>query len=320
MRAALVEQIGHTPRPAEVDEPRREQGQALIEVVAAPINPVDLSIAAGRFYGGTPEVPYVPGREGVGRVLEADSADTGARVRFDAAAGLGGGAFAERALAIESELLPVPDRIEDPIAACLGIAGLTAWLALEWRAQVDGGESVLVLGATGAVGQIAVQAAGLLGAGRVVAAARDAGALERVRELGADETVELDAGGDVASALREAAGGEGPNVVVDPLWGEPAALATEAAAPRARIVHLGQTASPEATLRSGAVRGKSLSILGFVLAMAPRDRRAGAYQRMCEEAASGRLRVEHETLPLDRVGEAWERQASFPHGKLVLVP
>jgi NADPH:quinone reductase len=314
----MIAEVGAPPELRDVPEPERGEGQALVEVTAAPLNPIDLSIAAGRFYGGTPDLPYVPGREGVGRVLEADQVPAGSRVRFDAG-GAGGGALAERALTAESALLDVPEGVDDATGACLGIVGLTAWLALEWRAQLQRGETVLVLGATGAVGQVAVQAAKLLGAGRVVAAGRDAEALARTRDLGADETVEL-GGDDVADRLRAAAGGEGPDVIVDPLWGEPAGTASEAAAPRARIIHLGQTASPEATFASSAVRGKLLSILGFALGLTPADRRRDAYARMCEEAAAGRLEIEHETLPLERVAEAWERQAAFPHGKLVLVP
>ncbi len=318
MRAAVIAEIGALPDLRDVPEPERGEGQALVEVSAAPLNPIDLSIAAGRFYGGTPDVPYVPGREGVGRVLEADEVPVGSRVRFDAG-GAGGGALAERAVTAESALLDVPESVDDATAACLGIVGVTAWLALEWRALLQRGETVLVLGATGAVGQVAVQAAKLLGAGRVVAAGRDAEALARTRDLGADETVEL-GGDDVADRLRAAAGGDGPDVIVDPLWGEPARMASEAAAPRARIVHLGQTASPEATFASSAVRGKLLSFLGFAIGLTPGDRRRDAYARLCEEAAAGGLEIEHETLPLERVAEAWKRQAAFPHGKLVLVP
>jgi NADPH2:quinone reductase len=142
-----------------------------------------------------------------------------------------------------------------------------------------------------------------------------------VRELGADEVVTIGAGEEAdAAAMREAAGGEGPDVVIDPLWGEPARAASEAAAPRARIVHLGQTAGADASLRSGAVRGKTLSILGLAVHQAPEDRRRDAWTRLCEEAAAGNLIVEHDTLPLDRIADAWERQESYPHRKIVVVP
>jgi NADPH2:quinone reductase len=315
MRAAVIERVGEPPTAGNAAEPRRGDGEALVEVLAAPLNPVDLSIAAGRFYAGPPQTPYVPGNEAVGRVLEGDALQPGTRVWFSRTAGYGSdGAMAERALAPEGAAVEVPEGVDDALAACFGIAGLTAWLAVEWRGGLVEGETVLVLGASGAVGQIAVQAARLLGAGRVVAAARDPKAAEGAA---ADEVVALQ--GDMAAALREATGG-GAELTIDPLWGAPAAAAAEAAAFGGRIVHLGQSAGPESTLRSGVVRGKALDIRGFSLMPAPQEEKARAYGLMLEHAAAGRLAIDHATLPLERVAEAWERQAAFPHGKLVLRP
>ena len=315
MRAAVIEEVGAPPAVSEVPEPERGEGQALVELLAVPLNPVDLSIADGRFYAGPPQTPYVPGNEGVGRVVEGDALAPGTRVWFTCAAGFGSnGALADRALAPEAGAIEVPEGTDDALAGCFGIAGLTAWLALTWRGGLAEGETVLVLGASGAVGQIATQAAKLLGAGRVVAAARDPDA---AAQLGADEVVRLR--GDDAEALRDATGG-GADLTIDPLWGEPAAAAAEAAGFRGRIVHLGQSASPESALRSGAVRGKALDIRGFPLAAAPQEEKARAYRQMLDHAAAGRLTIQHETLPLERVEEAWERQASSPHRKLVLRP
>ena len=321
MRAAVVERVGEAPVIREVPEPRAGAGEALVEVRAAPVNPIDLSIAAGRFYAGPPEVPYVAGREGLGRVLESDRLPAGARVYFSAPARRGrSGAMAERAAIAEEELVEVPEGAADALAACFGIAGLAAWLPLEWRGRVQEGETVLVLGASGAVGAIAVQAAKLLGAGRVVAAARDRAALDRARELGADATVELEpAGDDLPAAFREAAGGE-IDLVIDPLWGPPAVAALEALAEGGRLVQLGQSAAPEAAVPSGPVRGRLLSILGHTNFAAPREVRASAYRRMVEHAAGGRLTVDHDVLPLEQVADAWRRQAEFPRRKLVLRP
>jgi len=323
MRAALVDEIGRLPTVRDVPEPERGEGRALVEVTAAPLNPIDLSIAGGRFYERATELPYVPGNEALGRVLESDSLSAGTRVYFPMPGGLGGaGAFSERAAPLEEQAITVPDGVDDALAACLGVAGLAAWLPLEWRADLREGESVLVLGASGAVGQIAVQAARLLGARVVVAAARDAGGLERARELGADATVDLTAADEperLAEAIEAAAGGP-VDVTVDPLWGAPVAAAALAAARGGRIVQIGQSAGPEATLASAPIRGKLLSVLGHTNLGAPPDVTADAYRRMVEHAAAGRLTVDHETVPLERVAEAWERQAAFPRRKLVLVP
>jgi NADPH2:quinone reductase len=166
---------------------------------------------------------------------------------------------------------------------------------------------VLVLGATGTAGAVALQAARLLGASRVVGAGRDPERLERARDLGADEAVPLE-GDELADRLRDACGGDGPTLVVDLLWGEPVATATGAAAPGARIVHVGQSAGPEAALLSSHVRGKQLSILGHSnFAMSPDERRR-AYTELADHVAAGRIRIDVETFPLERVADAWAAQ------------
>jgi NADPH2:quinone reductase len=315
MRAALVEQTGQPPVVGEVTEPQRGEGQALVQVTAAAINPVDISISLGKWYGGTPEVPYVMGREGVGRVIEGERLEAGTQIWFQPPVG---GTFSEYAIADEEQAIVLPEGTDHSLAAALGIAGLTGWLAVEWRAHVRGGERVLVLGATGVVGLVAVQAARILGASQIVAAGRDAEALELARELGANATVRLD-GKREASDLVDAGGGPF-DVVIDPLWGRAAEIAIQAAGYSARYVQLGQSAGPEATLRSGDIRGKSLAIVGFMLGHVPRDKTHAAYHRLIELASSGDLKVERETLPLDWAGEAWRRQQDSPHRKLVLVP
>jgi NADPH:quinone reductase len=225
-------------------------------------------------------------------------------------------------LAFEDQAIVLPEGTDHALAAALGIAGQTGWLAVEWRAHVRGGERVLVLGATGVVGLVAVQAARILGAGRIVGAGRDREALKRVEEAGAHAVVVLDDASDpdaLAQRFLEAAGGP-LDVVIDPLCGAPAEAAVRAAGYSGRFVQLGQSAGPEATLRSGDIRGKSLAIVGFTLGHVPHDRVEAAYQRLIELASSGDVKVERETLPLDWVGEAWRRQQDSPHRKLVLVP
>jgi NADPH2:quinone reductase len=321
MRAALVEQIGQPPVTGEAAEPQHGGGQALVQVTAAAINPIDISISLGRFYGGSPDVPYVMGREAVGRVLEGDALEPGTQIWFQPPSG---GAFAEYAIADEQQAIVLPNGTDHALAAALGIAGLTGWLAVEWRAHVKGGERVLVLGATGVVGLIAVQAARILGAARIVAAGRDPGALANAEAVGAHASVALDDAtaadpAGLADRFRDAADGA-LDVVIDPLWGKPAEAALKAAGYSARFVQLGQSAGAEATLRSGDIRGKSLAIVGFTQGHVPREKTKAAYNRLIELASSGELRVERETLPLDWAGEAWRRQQQSPHRKLVLVP
>jgi NADPH:quinone reductase-like Zn-dependent oxidoreductase len=176
---------------------------------------------------------------------------------------------------------------------------------------------VLVLGATGASGLVALQAARLLGAARVVAAGRRPEGLERASALGADAVVRLDEE-PLADALRNACGGDGPTLVVDPLWGPPLVAALEAAAPGARIVHFGQSAGAEASIPSGLVRGKQLELFGYSNFGVPTDLWHKAYHELLDHVRAGRIRLEIETYPLERIAEAWERQAAVPGAKLVI--
>jgi NADPH2:quinone reductase len=312
MRAAILYEYGQVPKVGDFPNPEPAEGQTVVEVLAAGLNPVDISIASGGFHSGTPPLPYVAGREGVGRAEDGTVAYFHGPVTPY-------GSFAERTLVPSESLIPLPVEIDPAHATCFGIAGLAAWLSLTWRGQVREGETVLVLGASGVVGGIAVQAARLLGAARVVAAARDADGLERARARGADAVVQLGAGADLVEALREACAG-GPNLVIDPLWGEPAAAAVEACRPEARLVQVGQSAGSHSSISSAAVRGKALSILGHTNFRVPAEVQRAAYTQMVEHAEAGRLTVDIERIPLDRIAEAWERQRGSPRRKLVIVP
>jgi NADPH:quinone reductase-like Zn-dependent oxidoreductase len=312
VRAAILHEYGQTPESGDFPDPVPAEGQIVVEVLAAGLNPVDISMASGSFYAGAPPLPCVMGREGVGRTSEGEIA------YFDGPVPPYG-SFAERTLVSTESLIPLVGDIDPAFAMCFGIAGLAAWLSLEWRAKLREGETVLILGASGVVGVIAVQAARLLGAGRVVAAARDAHGLERAKARGAHEVVQIGATENLADALRDACDG-GPDVVIDPLWGEPAAAAVEACRPEARHIQVGQSAGSHSSISSSAVRGKGLSILGYTTFRVPREARRAAYAQMIEHAVAGRLIVDFERVPLDQVAKAWERQGSSPGRKLVIVP
>jgi NADPH:quinone reductase-like Zn-dependent oxidoreductase len=315
MKAAVISEVGSPPELGELPDPQRGEGEALVEVHAAALNPIDLTIASGRFYAGPPQVPYAPGREGVGVVRESESTPAGTRVRFERDSGYGAnGSVAELIVVDDASLVRLPDDADDAQAAALGVAGVAAWLALE-KAQVDGG-TVVVLGATGAVGQVAVQGAKLMGARRVVAAARNADALEQVRELGADDLVAI-GGGDLTAALKEAAGGE-VDAVIDPLWGEPAVATLSALRVGGRLVHLGASAGQEATVPSAPLRGRNVSILGHSNLTTPHETKTRAYSELLEHATAGRLRVNVDVFSLERVADAWREQAASPHRKIVI--
>ena len=298
MRAAQILDLGGAPSVADVPEPEPGERE-LVEVLAVALNPLDLAVAAGRFYAGHPPLPYVPGSEAVARTQE------GKRV-YAFGDGLGvarDGTLAERATIAGERLVPIEEEVDDATAVALGIAGIIGWSAIE-RGRVGPGDRVLVLGASGTTGLIAIQRAKQRGADRIVAAGRHLERLERARELGADETVTLS--GD----LRAACGGDGPTVVIDPLWGEPVAAAVEAAAPRARIVNFGQSAGAEATLKSGTVRSKELELLGLTNFARTAEELRTFHGELLAAARSGALRVDFETFSLDDVDEAWRRQGA----------
>ena len=337
MRAALIEEAGRPPAPAEVPEPRRGPGEALVRIHAAALNPVELHIWNGHFFDGPPRPPYVIGLEGVGVVEEGERLAPGTRVRVEYVhPGYGrDGAVAEYAVAPEepdasdrasqASVAPIADGLGDVEAAALGVPVFTALMCLE-RAQRAGasleGAHVLVTGATGAVGLIAVQLAKLMGAARVVAAGRNAERLERARALGADAVVELGAG---AAALRdrfaEAAAGR-LDVALDPLWGEPARAAIDALTHDGVYVSFGQAASPVAELSGIPMRNRRVTLVGHSGAWATPQERQAALARAHELAskAGGRLTLDTEELALDEIAGAWERLSRSAGRRLVVRP
>ena len=312
MKAAVLVELGAPPRFSDFADPVAGPGQSVVNVAAAGVHHVDLAKASGSFYTGSPTVPSVMGSDGVGRTAD------GRRVFFDTLVPPYG-SWAQRALVPDAELLEPAVGVSDVIAAALGNTGLAAWLALSWSAKLQRGESVLVLG-TGALGMIAVQAAKAQGAAYVIAADRDPGRLELARERGADVVVTIAPGADLSAAFREAAGEHGVDVIIDPLWGDPAFAAMQAASHGARYVQLGNSAASTVELPAATIRSRALHLLGFAVFYVPLEPRREAYRSLTEHAAGGSIIVDTIQLPLSEVASAWEQQRRGAHGKLVLIP
>jgi NADPH2:quinone reductase len=307
--AAVLHEYGEAPRYEEFADPKAGPAQVVVEVAAAALHHLDLLKASGTFYIEQP-LPSVVGTDGVGVA-------GGRRVYFEAVAPHG--SLAERSVAAGDALFDVPDGLDDASAAALGNTGLAGWLALSWRAGLQPGDTVLVLGATGQVGVVATQAAKRLGAGRVVAAARAGERLERMRERGADAVVSIE-DDDLTERIRDAAGGD-VDVTVDSLWGEPAVAAIGAAARFGRHVQVGHLAAPELGLAAPAIRSKSLDVRGFMGQHPPLDVRREAYARLGGLVARGEIVIDLERIPLADVASAWERKRAASDGvKLVLIP
>jgi NADPH:quinone reductase len=339
VRAAVVEAMGRPPAPADVPDPQRRPGEALVRISAAALNPVELHIWNGHFFDGPPRPPYVIGLEGVGVVEEGEQLARGTRVRVEFVhPGYGrDGAVAEYALAPEepeasdrasqASVTPIGDELDDTAAAALGVPVFTALMCVE-RAQRAGasinGAHVLVTGATGAVGVIAIQLAKLMGAARVVAAGRNRERLRHTLALGADATVEL-AEGLSAAELRERFSGAADgrlDVVLDPLWGNPARAAIEALTHDGVYVSFGQAASPVAELSGIPMRNRRITLVGHSGAWATPQERQAALARAHQLAgrAGQRLALDTEELGLDEIGDAWERLARSAGRRLVVRP
>jgi NADPH:quinone reductase len=283
VRAAEIRELNEAPQSVEVDD------AAGVEIVAVALNPLDLAVGSGVFYGGHPPLPYAPGCEAVGRLDDGRLA-----YLFGDGRGVSKPGFAAERVAFPAEqALSLPDGVDPALAAAAGIAGVAAWVPVAWKAKVTAEDRVLVLGGTGTVGKIAAQAARLLGAGTVVAVGRD--------EL---------------ARIPEAFGDDGFTVCIDPVWGEPLADALQYAQRHARVVHLGQSAGPQAPLRSADVRGKELLLMGhsnFALTKEERDR---AYLELLDHLVAGRIELDYQTFPLEDVAAAWANQRG---GKSVVV-
>jgi NADPH:quinone reductase-like Zn-dependent oxidoreductase len=313
MRAAVMID-GERPVYGSFADPQPGDGSIVVDICAAALSGLDTRIARRLHYFKMPDGPFVIGKDAVARRSD------GRRIYFNANAPVVPfGSMAERALIDPRFSFEIPDNISDEVAAALGNAGLAAWLPLTWRAKLQPGETVLILGATGVSGLIAVTAAKRLGTGRVVAAGRNRDALQRARRLGADATVELAAATDLVAAYRDAAGGD-VDLVIDYVFGPPAAAALEVVAYHGRFVHIGGLAGPAIQLPGATLRRTCMDLMGFAYYHAPTEVQAQAYAELCRLAALGELPLDIETRPLADIGAAWDAYAARSRKRQVLIP
>jgi NADPH:quinone reductase-like Zn-dependent oxidoreductase len=307
MRAAVIQERGATPVVRDFAEPQASGDDLLVDVEVAGLGGWDV-VGAYRLPTG---YPCVIRGEGIGRTRD------GRRVYFGERSVRPFGAVAERTVVPAAEVWDVPDGVDDATAITMGIAGTGALVPLE-QAAIRPGESVLVLGGTGTLGQLALQLARVLGAGRVVAAARGRDGLDRVLERGiADAAVQL-GGADVATdaAALRAAAGEGFDVVLDMVYGAPFLAALKATRWGSRIVTIGTLAGATAEVPAGDLLFRTHGTVGTGQ-RSPEDRHA-IWLRLLGLARDAELAVDLVRYPLERAGEAWAQQAASPHAKVLL--
>lgn len=302
MRAAVIAERSLAPVLQDFPEPQAREGATLIDVDTAGLGGWDV---LGAYRLGV-QFPCVIRGEGVGRTPE------GRRVYFGERSVAPFGAWAERTLVPSEEVWEVPDDVDDVLAITMGIAGTGALLPLE-QAGIKPGESVLILGATGTLGQIALQLARILGAGRVVGAARDAAALERLRSRGlADAVVAL--GSDDDAAGLKAVAGEGFDVVLDGVCGAPLLAALKATRWGARILTIGTGAGREINLNISDLLFRTLSCVGTGQ-RSPCDREA-TWRRLLLLAREHKISFDHVGFRFDDMPAAWAAQVAGPHAKV----
>jgi NADPH2:quinone reductase len=311
MNAAVLHTINQPPHFAHFPEPVAEENEVIVHVRAAALKPIDKQMASGSHYAAYGKLPVVCGVDGVGRL------EDGTRVFF------GGprspyGSMAERTVVSRARCFPIPDNVNDEIAAAAVNPGLSAWGALVWRAQLAPGETVLILGATGVTGKLAIQMAKLLGARRVIAAGRNEEVLHTLHDLGADATIRLgEPGQDLAEVFAREAGENGFDVIIDYLWGPPteallAALARrdlKPASSRVRLVEVGESGGPAVSLAAAVLRSSRLEILGAGSgnAAASPEIWIEAVRQLMSNIGCGTLRIDTERVPLGEVEHAWHR-------------
>lgn len=301
MKAAVVRGVGQTPVYAETTEPVPGAGEVRVRVAASALSQVTRSRASGSHYSASGVFPFVAGIDGVG-VL-----DDGSRVFFMLPSAPNG-AMAEATVVAAARCLPVPDDLDDVTAAAIANPGVSSWAALTERARLKAGETVLINGATGIAGKLAVQIARHLGADRVIATGRRPDALA---SLGVDKTITLTGERDALEDQLKTEFALGIDVVIDYLWGPSAetiliagAKAGREAVP-IRYVQIGSSAGPEINLPSAVLRSSAIELMGSGLGSIPPRKLGAAFAAVLQATVPAGLKIATRTVALADVETAW---------------
>jgi NADPH:quinone reductase-like Zn-dependent oxidoreductase len=318
MKAAITAAAGKTPVYGDFTEPVARNGEEVISVSASALSQFSKSRSSGSHYSSEGVFPAVAGAEGVGCTAD------GRRVYF-VVPEAPYGALAEKSLVRSERCVPVPDGLDDITAAAIANPGMSAWAGLVERARLQPGETVLVNGATGTAGRLAVQLAKYLGAKTVIATGRNVEELEEVKMLGADIVIPFSLGGlhpMGAKQYEEALVKEfanGIDVVIDYLWGESAktvivaiAKAVDDATP-VRFVHVGGASREEnIELPGAALRSSAIMLMGSGLKSVPMSALKDAIRNVFEAVATANLKIAIKTVPLSEIESTWDDAPGKP--------
>jgi NADPH:quinone reductase-like Zn-dependent oxidoreductase len=318
MNAAVVTSFDQPPRYQQFEAPRPTAGEDLVDVLAVGLHPRVRSGAAGAHYTSTGRLPMIPGIDGVGRRPD------GKQIYFVADDHVLG-TMADKALVDERRAIELSDDVDVAAVAATMNPAMSSWVALRLRVPIEPGQSVLVLGATGNAGTMAVQVAKLLGAGHVVGAGRNLERLNALTAAGADQVVQLTDDADVTGQALAAAAAD-VDIVVDYLWGKPAgetimALLT-ARSDRSRQlnwIQIGAIAGPTIELPSVALRSANLRLQGNGQGAVSPAAYLAQLPSLVEQIKAGRVGLKPNPRPLSDVEEVWAT-TDKPGERTVLVP
>lgn len=324
MKAAIVRERGKTPVYGEFDEPIAQAGQELITVTASALSQFTKSRASGAHYSSDAAFPAVAGSDGVGRTQD------GRRVYF-VLPEQPYGSLAEKALVRSNLCITLPDDLDDVTVAAIANPGMSAWCALDTRAHLQSGETVLINGATGTAGRLAVQLAKYMGASKVIATGRNELELEEVKALGADVVIPFTLGplhpsGNKAyeEKLKEQFV-SGIDVVIDYLWGESAKTVIVAIAKTVedgtpvRFVHVGGASGEEnIELPGAALRSSAILLMGSGIKSVPMSGLLDAIKKVFEVVTPAPLQIAVKTFPLSDVEHVWQESGGKPRVVFVI--
>jgi len=319
MKAAVLHEFGKPPRYEEFSEPVPVESEVLVRMKTVALSRINKSRASGAHYDSYRQLPAVVGIDGVGLF------EDGTRV-FCGGPRSPYGTMSERTVVSKERCMPLPEGVDDLTAAALPNAALSSWLPLAYRAKLQPGETVLILGATGAAGKIAIQVAKYLGAGHVIAAGRNERVLRTLGELGADSTISLNfSDQELTDAFTTEASRHPFDIVLDYVWGHPVELLVSALTrhdltaenARIRLVSIGSLAGPAASIPSAALRSSGLEIYGSGGGSVSYQAIGETMPKLWSAASNGKIKMEVEPVPLADVQEVWNKPET--NGRFVFV-
>lgn len=305
MKAAVVNTLAQPPQYQEFPDPVAAPGEVVVKMLAAGLHPVVKARASGAHYSSAGKVPAVPGIDGIG---ELDG-----KVVYCYASREGLGTMAEKTVTRPENCFALPVGLDPLEAAAIANPGMSAWLSLKLRAKLKPGESVMILGATGVAGQLAIQAARFLGASRVIGVGRNVDAL---KDSGVDAVIGLsDSEEAISQAFSEQLAAGNIDVVIDYLWGRPTELFLGSLAKSfrpnetksTRLIEVGESAGKTIALAGSILRSIDLTLAGSGFGSVPLNQVIGSISELFQIAAEGHLRVVVEPVPISDVTEAWNR-------------